>query len=138
MKQYHGTNKTAAILISTGQIDVNIGGGELGKGFYTGDLIHRAFNWAYHKSQQDGAVVVFNFSDEDFLGLNPLCLESLMTHRYRRYIRDNGSTRTFKFNENVVWAPVVGREYNNFNQIKFESIIAQDFLNAENVTKIVL
>lgn len=138
MEQYHGTNTTSANLIATGNIDVNLGGGELGKGFYTGDLKHQAFNWAWHQYQQDKSVVVINFNDDDFLGLNPLCLELFMTHRHRRHIRDTGTTRTFEFDENAVWAPVVGREYHNFNQIKFESIDAQDFLNDVNVTKLVL
>ena len=35
MEQYHGTNNTSANLISSGNINVNVGGGELGKGFYT-------------------------------------------------------------------------------------------------------
>jgi len=138
MEQYHGTNRASANVISTGHIDVNLGGGELGKGFYTGDLKHRAFNWAWHQYQQNKSVVVINFNDDDFLELNPMCMELATARRYRRHIRDIGATRTFEFFENAVWAPVVGREYFNFNQIKFESITAQNFLNHANVSKVVL
>ena len=138
MEQYHGTNRASANLICKGNVNVNAGGGELGKGFYTGSLKHQAFNWAWHKYQQDKSVVVINFNDDDFLGLNPLCLELFATHRHRRQIRDIGATRTFQFYENALWAPLVGREYHNFNQIKFESIDAQYFLNDTNVAKVVL
>lgn len=138
MEQYHGTNTISANLIANGNIDVNRGGGELGKGFYTGDLKHQAFIWAWHQYQQDKSVVVINFNDEDFLGLNPLCLDVFTTHRYRRNIRNTRTTRTYMFEENAVWSPVVGREYYIFNQIKFESIDSQDFLNDVNVIKLII
>jgi len=138
MEQYHGTNLASATLIATGHIDVNRGGGELGKGFYTGDLLFQAFNWAWHQYQTDKSVVVLNFDDDEFLLLEPLCLDLFMTHQYRRQIRDEGLTRTFEFGENAIWAPVVGREYHNFNQIKFESIEAEGFLNDTDVVKTIL
>jgi hypothetical protein len=138
MEQYHGTNSISANLISSGKIDVNIGGGELGKGFYTGDLKFQAFIWAWHQYKQDKSVVILNFNDDDFLQLKPLCLNLLETQGHRRHIRYTGKTRTFEFNQNVVWAPVVGRECQNFNQIKFESLASQAFLNDVNVNKFIL
>jgi hypothetical protein len=47
MEQYHGANKHFSNDIATGNIDVNRGGGELGEGFYTGDLAHTALMCFY-------------------------------------------------------------------------------------------
>lgn len=135
MEQYHGTNSQSANNISNGHISVNLGGGELGMGFYTGDLSYQAFNWAWHKYKQDKAVVKFSMDDNEFLNLNPLCLDLHSTHRFRRRIKNNGQTRTYIFDQNAIWAPVVGRHLHNFNQIKFESYDAQSFLNGNTVTK---
>lgn len=138
MEQYHGTNSNYATQIANGRIDVNKGGGELGKGFYTGDLKHQAFNWAWHQYKQEKSVVEIIFDDDAFLNLEPFCIDLFMTYYYRRRIRNEGVTRTFEFYKNVVWAPVVGREIHYYNQIKFESLTAQGFLNDENVSKKVI
>lgn len=135
MEQYHGTNKNTAIKIFDGKIDVTIGGGELGQGFYTGDLSHEAFSWSWHKFKMDKTVVKLTIDDDDFLNLAPKCLDFNQTKTYRNKIKSNGETRTFKFNENVIWAPIVGKEIANFYQIKYENSIAQDFLNKVNVIK---
>ncbi|MFN8252241.1 MAG: hypothetical protein U0V75_10190 [Ferruginibacter sp.] len=135
MEQYHGTNQNNAIAISSGQIDVTRGGGELGQGFYTGDLSHEAFNWAWHQYNKDKAVVKLTLKDNDFLNLNPLCLNQYETHIRRRRIRDSGETRTFRFLVNVVWAPVVGKHIPNFNQFKYESDNAEIYLNGLTVIK---
>jgi hypothetical protein len=135
MEQFHGTNTVTATAISNGQIDVTTGGGELGQGFYTGDLSHEAFNWAWHQYQKDRAVVKLVLDDNDFLNLNPLCLDINQTHLHRRQIRDNGATRTFHFLVNVVWAPVVGKHIPNFSQFKYESVNAETYLNGDSVIK---
>lgn len=135
MEQYHGTNTTTATVISTGRIDVTTGGGELGQGFYTGDLSHEAFNWAWHQYNRNRAVVKLTLDDNDFLNLNPLCLNLYETYMHRRRIRNNGVTRTFQFLVNVVWAPVVGKHIPNFNQFKYESDNAETYLNGVTVTK---
>jgi hypothetical protein len=135
MDQYHGTNTTYANEISNGQIDVNIGGGELGQGFYTGDLPHEAFNWAWHQYQRNKSVVKLIVHDEDFLNLNPLCLDLWETYRCRNTIRDVGETRSFRFQRNVIWAPVAGKCILNFNQFKYEGDSAQNYLNGTSVVK---
>lgn len=135
MEQFHGTNTNTATAISIGQIDVTTGGGELGQGFYTGDLSHEAFNWAWHQYQRDRAVVKLALDDNDFLNLNPLCLDIHQTHLHRKQIRDAGVTRAFLFLVNVVWAPVVGKHIPNFNQYKYESVHAETYLNGVTVIK---
>lgn len=135
MEQYHGTNSHFAQQISNGGISVNYGGGELGQGFYTGDLCHEAFNWAWHQYEEDNSVVKLNIDDMLFLSLDPLCLNMRATHSYRKRIRRRGQTRTFKFRVNILWAPVVGRHIPNFNQFKYESDSSQTLLNSNEVIK---
>jgi hypothetical protein len=135
MEQFHGTNISNASAISSGLIDVTKGGGELGQGFYTGDLVYEAFTWAWHQYKQDKAVVKFNLNDEELLALDPLCLKTHETKLHRENIRKSRKTRTFKFFKNVIWAPVVGKNIHNFNQFKYESTKAQDYLNGHSVNK---
>ena len=135
MEQYHGTNIDIAREIGTGQIDVTRGGGELGQGFYAGDLSHEAFNWAWHQYNRAKAVVKLTLNDDDLLNLNPMCLSLNETHLHRRRIRDIGQTRSFQFMVNVVWAPVVGKSIPNFSQFKYESKIAETYLNGTTVIK---
>ena len=138
MEQYHGTNTQTATAISNGQVDVNYGGGELGKGFYVGDLIHEAFTWAWHQYQVDKAVVKFTMDDDQLLGLNPLCLDFFTTWKHRKMIKYKGQTRTFLFDENIIWTPVVGKHIPNFNQMKFESQQSESFINSNMVAKTIL
>lgn len=136
MEQYHGTNSLYAASIVVGQVNVNLGGGELGKGFYTGDLLHKACDWAWHQYQTDKAVVGFTLNDDDFLNLDPHCPNYSTTERYRMFIKSRAETRTYLFNENALWAPVVGRNFQDFNQIKYETKTAENLLNGQRVTKI--
>jgi hypothetical protein len=138
MEQYHGTNTLTANNIVVGLIDVSVGGGELGRGFYSGDLKHEAFNWAWHKYRSDKAVVQLTLDDDQFLALNKLCLDFRETYMCRQEIRNTGQTRIFLFFVDVVWAPVVGKLTLNFNQFKYESIIAENYLNSVNVMKQIL
>lgn len=138
MEQYHGTNATVAIALTNGNISVDLGGGELGKGFYTGDLPHEAFNWAHHQYGRDKSVVKFVLADNDFLNLNPFCLDYFQTIRHRKEIRNSGQTRTFTFGENAIWAPVVGKKTNNFSQVKFETKTSENYLNGDGVFKLIV
>lgn len=135
MEQYHGTNTITATDISNGMVKVNSGGGELGQGFYTGDLEFEAFNWAWHKYQRNKAVVMLQINDDDLLNLQPLCLDVIMTQKSRRLIRLSRQTRTYLFHENAIWAPVVGKLCHGFNQIKFESEESELLLNGNSVIK---
>lgn len=138
MEQYHGTSKTSGEQILKNKIDVNKGGGELGKGFYVGDLVHEAYNWAWHKYKKENVVVKIDINDEDFIFLEPLCLNNEQTGYYRNKIRREDQTRSYIFNENAIWAPVVGKKINYFNQVKYESKDAESFLNSNKPNKTIL
>lgn len=135
MKQYHGTDTLSANEIYDGKIDIKLGGGELGRGFYAGDLLYEALAWAYHKNKNSRAVIEFIVDDNDFLSLNPLCLDAPTTGVYRNDIRRKGETKSYLFNRNVIWTPVVGKKISNFNQMKYESSNAESYLNSNKVPK---
>jgi hypothetical protein len=135
MDLYHGTNVSNANEITNGNISTDFGGGELGKGFYIGDLPHEAFSWAWHKYKTDICVVKFIIEDDEVLNQNPLCLNYEETCVRRNLIRAERTTRTFIFNRNIIWAPVVGRNIPNFSQLKIESKSAENLINSDIVIK---
>lgn len=42
MESYHGTSSANATFLNSGVIEVACGGGELGRGFYSGECLHEA------------------------------------------------------------------------------------------------
>ena len=117
---------------------MRIGGGELGRGFYIGDLPHEAFNWSRQIYKEDYAVVELKIEDDDILIQQPHCLNYEETCWERNKIRNLNQTRTYLFNENIVWAPVVGKNIPNFNQLKFESNNAENLVNSNVVDRKIL
>lgn len=134
MKVYHGAKLEALNEIKAGKVDVTIGGGELGRGFYCGDLLHRAKTWSFNK-HKCFKVAKIEFEDDDFLNLQPLLLNKSEATEFREQIKQKGETRTYLFNENAVWSPVVGLPSDDFNQIKWETDVSEKFLNGENVLR---
>jgi hypothetical protein len=138
MLHYHGTNRASAQQIVNNQIDVTLGRGELGQGFYTGDLKHEAFTWAHQiHGIIEKTVVEFDIDDDQFLQLNTLVLDYGRALFFRRIIRNAGATRTYLFNYDTVWSPVVGRYIPDFQQIKWENANGENFIN-NNVAKNIL
>lgn len=135
MELFHGTNDQIADDLSKDLIDINLGSGEFGKGFYTGDLKYHALAWAHNKYGTNKALVTFNISDTDFENLDPKLLNEKEAIEYRLLIKKLGQTKTYEFGANSVWGPVVGRKYENYSQVKFESITSQNLLNSSIVTK---
>lgn len=135
MELFHGTNMKIAKEIAGNLIDVNLGAGEFGKGFYTGDLRYRALNWAEHKYKANKALVTLNINDSDFVKLSPKLLSKKEAIEYRILIKKIGQTKTYLFNENSIWGPVVGREFEDYQQVKFESKKSECLLNNPIVTK---
>lgn len=135
---YHGTDDATAAILAAGGISTTLGGGELGQGFYSGDLQHQAYNWAWFKAKKQRKVVALTIQESDFLALNPLDLDYRQALYYMSMIKYNSQTRTYLFNENAVWAPVVGRYIPNFNQVKFESTDSETYLNGSSVIRTIL
>lgn len=135
MDYFHGTSKTIAASLQSGNVDVSKGGGELGMGFYTGELLWVAKAWAANRHKKDGAVVSFDFAEDDYFKLEPLLLSRTDALAVRNAIKKKGSTRTHTFGANVVWSPIVGTTRVDADQHKFESKKAEVLLNGPTVSR---
>lgn len=135
MDCYHGTHKSAAQALLNGAVDVNKGGGELGKGFYGGELLWVAKTWAANRNGLNSAVVRWAISDDDYFGLEPHVLTRTEALAHRSSIKASGATRTHQFNRNVVWSPIVGSTRVDADQHKFEGQVSQDLLNGAKVSR---
>lgn len=139
MESYHGTSPTVAANIATGHVDVSLGGGELGQGFYTGEYLYEAKAWAFHKTGYKGKnVVQFVSQDSDVLALELKILDRAIASRWRARIRMLGQTSSFSFDCDMVWAPIVGTTHVKGAQCKWESSTSQVLLNGNNTVKTII
>lgn len=135
MQSYHGTSSQHAQSILAQGVNVALGGGELGKGFYSGEHLHEAKAWSFQTSGCKTAnVVKLETPDELVLQLDLKLIEAGEAGLRRNYIRKSSQTRTFLFNCDMIWAPIVGSERVAGDQFKWESRIAESFLNNPSQT----
>lgn len=131
MESFHGTSKKNAAEMLAKGVDVTCGGGELGRGFYSGEHLHEAKAWAFHRSgDRQQNVVQFSVPDDQVDVLNFKLLDHEQAGKWRYYIKQNSRTRTYLFAADMVWAPIVGSERATGDQYKWESQTAQSLLNA--------
>lgn len=138
MESFHGTLQAAAAHLATGAVDVTLGGGELGRGFYSGQYLHQAKAWAAHKSrgmEKQLNVVSFSVTETDLWQLNIVPLDRIAAVANCIKIKRQDSTRTFQFEADLVWAPIVGTGRINGDQYKWESALAQLLLNGAQVVR---
>jgi hypothetical protein len=71
MEMYHGTKASAANSIQglPTNVNVNLGGGEMGKGFYVGDNLTLAIAWAKGRHRQP-AVIEFEIDKRQYATLS--------------------------------------------------------------------
>ena len=129
---YHGTNKTSAEIIigPPPGVDVNVGKGELGKGFYTGSSIAIAAIWAQNRFREEGVVIKFDIPEERFVRLKGKIVKTQIevVDNWDK-LKTNGEVRSFEFGHDYIIAPFATIEHIG-NQYKFESKKAEDELNA--------
>jgi hypothetical protein len=94
-----------------------------------------AKSWAANRLGNVGAVVSMQMADDSFFNLEPLLLTRIDALRHSKQIKSEGTTRTHKFNENIVWSPIIGTTRIDAEQYKFESENAQSLLNSGNVLR---
>lgn len=134
MFMYHGSDENTINNLIMGNVDISKGGGEIGQGFYLGDMLHIAKAWAWNKHNCK-AVLQVKVEENDVLDLNPLTLTYEDAVKKRAYIRRLKQERTYRFNENIVWAPIVGTEKVRGDQFKWESKVSEDILNSNQVVR---
>jgi len=136
MISYHGTSSAIAARLVPGRIDVSLGGGELGRGFYSGQFLHEAKTWAFHKFRGTrGNVLQLDTPDDSVEILNLDILDTRTASLRRSAIRRTSQTRTFLFNRDLIWAPIVGSERVAGDQYKWEARPAQELLNGATTTR---
>lgn len=132
---YHGTSDSSANDLLDGRIDISKGGGELGQGFYLGTALHVAKAWA--KQMHDCETVIeFQIDDNDFWNFDIQSLNEIEAIERRSIIRARGETRSFKFNKDIVWGPIVGGPKVYSDQHKWESPNGERFLNGSSVLRV--
>lgn len=134
MLMYHGSDENSVQNLIRGNIDVAMGGGEIGKGFYLGDMLHVAKAWAMNKHNSNSVLQV-EVKENDFFSLVPLTLTYEEALKKRASIRKENKQRTYIFDRNVVWAPIVGTEKLKADQFKWESADSQNLLNSNRVDR---
>lgn len=139
MKSYHGTSSTIAARIAQGNVNVTLGGGELGQGFYTGEHLYLAKAWALqvHKDKTKN-VVEFETPDKVVESMDIEILDHGMASLKKVEIRRLNLTRGYKFGVDMVWAPIVGKEKISGDQYKWESKISENFLNNSNCQRSII
>lgn len=139
MDSYHGTSINIAIELTNGKVDVSSGGGELGKGFYTGTFLHEAKAWAFQRyGDKKKNVVHFLTLDTDIDVLKYIILENNLANYYCYKIKTSSQTRTYLFYLDMVWAPIVGSARPKGDQYKWESKRAECLLNSNKTNKKVI
>lgn len=131
---YHGTSEVHANTLVEGKVDTNLGGGELGQGFYLGTALHVAKAWAMQMHNSE-SVVEFQFDDDEFWSFDIESLTQIQAIEYRSIIRAKGLTRTYKFSKDIVWGPIVGGPKIYSDQHKWESKDGETFLNGNKVLR---
>ena len=139
-KNYHGSTPGAIDTIHSGNIDWTLGGGELGRGFYTTPDIWVASKASWNcDKEEDVTVVELVVANVDYVRLHQEVFDLHYAQLEREKIKKlqgNGPREyTYCFFD-VIQSPIVGKERYNINlQHKWQSDRAQDLLNSNKVTR---
>jgi hypothetical protein len=120
---YHGTNKKHAekIIGPPSQLDIGLGKGELGKGFYCGNSIALAAIWAQLRHLTEAVVIEFDIPKQNFVQLKGYIIKSqAVVIENWHFLMSRGETSTHLFGYDYIIAPFATIEHIG-NQIKFES-----------------
>ena len=131
---YHGTDRQSGLKLEQGNVDITFGGGELGQGFYLSQWHYVARQWAHHRCKSS-AVVQFQVPERTFWNQNLLPLSKWQADHFRQQVRRALATRTYRFEVDIVWAPIVGTLSIYSDQYKYESEQSQALLNSPEVIR---
>ena len=132
---YHGSNADSIRTIYANGASIDFGKGELGKGYYIGSSMWRAFSWAWLKVSQGQSssygVIEYQFNENDFHQLDILCLNRRSAERTYDVLQKNNRQKTWTSDHDAIWAPIVGKNVKDSYQIKFESKMGENFINQQ-------
>lgn len=135
ISKYHGTSAEIANELKHGKIDHTLGGGELGQGFYLGDLLWVAKAWAHNRHGVNSAVFKVDIPDPEFNSLSIDLLSRTEALALRKEIKAMNATRTYTSGADVIWSPIVGTTRVDADQYKYQSRNGIDILNGVTCTK---
>jgi len=136
---FHGTVVSDVITMvgepERGGIDVALGGGEFGRGFYTQSSKSNALTWAQnHRGEPENACLLeVAIEDEAYARLQIRLLDTKQAKRLTQRIRKRKATRTHVEGVDVVTGPLNGSR--RIQQQKFESDNAQVLLNGSQTRR---
>src|SRR5437879_1257718 len=126
---YHGTSRVFATAMAGapaagGAINVKIGRGEFGRGFYT----QSSSGNAYRRGQalygsNNSAMLVLDIDNIAYHGLIVQYLTLTMAQKLNAMLRNNNAQGTYATNHDVIVGPLVGQP--KTEQQKFQSANAQ-------------
>jgi hypothetical protein len=132
MKFYHGTSvaHSKSILGPPTNVNVELGKGELGKGFYLGDSPFLAASRTVGKyGRTNSSVIEFEISMEKILRLNILVINKKEDVKKKwEELKTLNTTNSFEFNVDIVCAPFATIDMNV--QYKFESKNSEILVNS--------
>jgi hypothetical protein len=137
---YHGTSRVHALTMrgavgGFGAIDVTLGGGEFGRGFYTQESISNAHRRGYLTYGRHGAVLVVDIDDDEYHALQFLRLG--LNAAQKLNARLHGAARnTYLTADDVIVGPLVTLP--QIEQQKFQSERAEDLLNGPHTQRLVI
>jgi hypothetical protein len=129
ISKYHGTSTQVASDLQLGKIDRTLGGGELGQGFYLGEMLWVAKSWAHNRHLNDAAVLKVDVPDSSFNVLSVELMSRTDALALRKKIKATSTTRTYVHGFDVLWSPIVGTTRVEADQYKYESQDGTDLLN---------
>lgn len=144
---FHGTYPEFATEIVNGNIDVTIGGGELGRGFYSGQHAHEAKAWAFHvsKTKTDNVVRLEQPSVCDFFGFEILNLDIKEATAIRNNLKSENTKKTYVSGVDLVVSPIIGitdaygvPKAKSGGQVKWESVLSEIYLNGDRTKRSIL
>lgn len=127
MRVYHGTDATTAHALAANPrlVDVTRGGGELGRGFYTGDSVALAIAWARGRDA-NGRVLEVEVDTSQYASLAVKTLNWPQVWTTWQQLFATGQTHTYLFGYDVVYGPLATNPH--VGQHKFESQAAEKVL----------
>lgn len=131
---FHGTDTTCANSIIN-NINVTLGGGELGRGFYAVENIGLAASFAQGKFPGNHKVVKLEIDESAFVNLRIKTIKRIeYVYRTWQSLLKRKKAFSFLFNVDIVQAPFATIEFSY--QYKFESKQAENVLNNNSIKTI--
>jgi hypothetical protein len=137
---FHGTRRADATAMAgpPGTIDVSIGSGEFGQGFYTQDSCANALTWVQHKfpAAEVPCLLEVDIDDKEYANLAARIITMKQAIRLTQRLRAAGATGTHTEGVDVVVGPLNGSNW--IEQQKFESQTAETLLNGHHTQRRVI